>query len=681
MRINTDFNNSIRISAAKTIFAIVINLLYFLFLIFFSFFLFLASLYLSYYFIKSNQINLILISLCLGLIGIGSLIFFFVINLFFSKYTFGNNQEKRIEEDDQPHLWALIAEVANLIECKRPKHLYLTHDYNAFVTNDSIIQSILMPKSKDLYIGIGLLSVLTKSELKAIIAHELAHTSQKSTSLSYYIYMINLTINRSLEEDKISEKIKNKFNEISDFAFIFIFIANLIKTVILRIYMFLTYIGNTNYYNLSRYLEFEADSFSAKIAGSKSCETSMIKSIIGNFTFEQTINFYLMAAKSKQISQNIYLDQFFISSLIAKKYNVPVVLDLPQFTLEILNKIYNSQIDTTDLLASHPSNTERVLRIRSLNQPDKSEIDFPAKNLVINLTELQEEFTSKIFDGELDPDTRTLSNEEFINEYLNSLNQNNYSSIYNNYYDLKDPIKFEMYEINNIALESGFESLFNKEKIELVNKEVELTNDIQQLKYYLSNKANFSTFLYKMKPLEIKEVLPICDKLELELKEVTSRLKFNDIQIFIFFQSKESEKSNTKKLEELYVNYFNFKNDYFYLYNIIHDFYEALNFITKPQKAEDIDRFFQGIVNMEETIKAQMQHVLDNPNIFCTQESYLEEIQVFLESDLIYFYKDKYIDDNIAALQSAIEKLLNINMLTLSDLKRNLLEYQAELLY
>jgi len=60
---------------------------------------------------------------------------------------------------------------------------------NRAVFYDSSILSLFLPVRKKLLIGLGLVSELNLSELKAVLAHEFGHFSQRTMTLGSYVYI------------------------------------------------------------------------------------------------------------------------------------------------------------------------------------------------------------------------------------------------------------------------------------------------------------------------------------------------------------------------------------------------------------------------------------------------------------------------------------------------------------
>lgn len=102
-----------------------------------------------------------------------------------------------VSERDQPQLFALIREVAQSMNTAMPRHVYLIPDVNAFVTE---VGGFMGFGSKRIMgIGLGLLSMETVSELKAVIAHEFGHYVGGDTRIGGLVYRTRLAIGRVLQ--------------------------------------------------------------------------------------------------------------------------------------------------------------------------------------------------------------------------------------------------------------------------------------------------------------------------------------------------------------------------------------------------------------------------------------------------------------------------------------------------
>lgn len=94
----------------------------------------------------------------------------------------------RISDADEPVLMAFIRQVADRVGAPHPRHVYLESRVNAAVVQDVHLASLILPRGRDLVIGLGLVNVLSLDEFKAVIAHEFGHFSQKAMGMGRWVY-------------------------------------------------------------------------------------------------------------------------------------------------------------------------------------------------------------------------------------------------------------------------------------------------------------------------------------------------------------------------------------------------------------------------------------------------------------------------------------------------------------
>jgi Zn-dependent protease with chaperone function len=101
-----------------------------------------------------------------------------------------------LRESDQPALFGLIREVADEAKQAPPKHVYLTLEVNAWVTERGGWMGI--GSRRVMGLGLPLVVGLTVDELRAVLAHEFGHFSGSDTKLGPWIYKTRSAIERSL---------------------------------------------------------------------------------------------------------------------------------------------------------------------------------------------------------------------------------------------------------------------------------------------------------------------------------------------------------------------------------------------------------------------------------------------------------------------------------------------------
>lgn len=102
----------------------------------------------------------------------------------------------RITEQDHPRLFALVKDVGARTGQALPRDVYLVADVNAFVTQRGGIIGLF--SHRVMGIGLPLMSLLSVSELSAVLAHEFGHFYGGDTKLGPWIYKTRGAIVRTV---------------------------------------------------------------------------------------------------------------------------------------------------------------------------------------------------------------------------------------------------------------------------------------------------------------------------------------------------------------------------------------------------------------------------------------------------------------------------------------------------
>ena len=186
---------------------------------------------------------------------------------------------KEIQTADCPELFAVIRELAKSTGNAMPKHVYLSAELNACVFYNSVsLWSILFPTPKNLMIGTGLLHGFSQDELKAILAHEFGHFSQKTMKIGVITSRLMSIIETMVEYagQEIEKAERSKIEKQVWWQRLFYAASGIMSKLNKLTIKFYNSIGN-KYYSLSRYMEFEADSIACRTAGTDVFYSSLCK--------------------------------------------------------------------------------------------------------------------------------------------------------------------------------------------------------------------------------------------------------------------------------------------------------------------------------------------------------------------------------------------------------------------
>jgi len=355
-----------------------------------------------------------------GLVSIGILVLIFLFKFMFSKTKVDLSHLVEITEADEPQLFQMIKETVEEVGTRFPKKVYLSADVNASVFYNSNFWSMFFPIRKNLQIGMGLVNSVTKNELKAILAHEFGHFSQRTMKVGSYVYNVNHIIHNMLYDNDGFNSLVSNWSQVSGIISVFVIgavkIAELIQWILQKVYS----VVNKSYMALSREMEFHADEIAANVTGHQPLKHSLMRLDLADTAFNKTLQHYEGRFAENISTDNLYPQQQFVMEYLAQKAGIPSNNGLPQVHLNENSQLGYSKLVIKNQWASH------------INQQ--------------NLNSFQTAFKSEMDKEQL-------------------------PSFYNGYYESKSPIFFDIEKEATHPNAIQLDHLFSNEKVALVNQQ------------------------------------------------------------------------------------------------------------------------------------------------------------------------------------------------------------------
>lgn len=591
-----------------------------------------------------------------GLAGTGVFVFFFIIKFLFKKHINDRSYLTEIKRSDEPELFKMIDEIVKEAETDFPKKVYLSYDVNASVFYDSSFWSMFYPIKKNLTIGLGLINTSTKQELKAVLSHEFGHFSQRSMKVGSYVYNVNKIIFNLVNDDESYRNSIKKWAGMSGYFSIFaalaLFIAHKIQWILVKMYSFV----NIRHMALSREMEFHADEVAANLAGSLSLEESLLRMELANNSYQNVINFYESRISKNQASRNIYKEQFFVMNFLAKHSELESKYDLPHVKLSESGLFNKSKLNIENQWASHPSNKDRIARLRKLNIVKDAKNE-PAKNLFKDFEKTEIKLTAKLFSNVKYQNGKTdLDFETFMSEFKAQYNRDSFDKIFNSYYDNKNP-DFSVQE-NKVEKHLSFDQLFSKEKVELVYILNALESDKKTIQAIISKEIILKTFDYDGKKYTTGEAGKLIPQIDHSISEIKSQIHQNDSDIYTYFLKSAIAVNRKYKFENIYQSFAAYDNEYEDRFKLYTELANATLFITTRTPFEQINKNFKSLKPIEEKLKSEIVPYLNNTQLTADlAEQTIKDLRYYIEKDLLYFNNDQYIDTNLQLLMTTINTL------------------------
>ncbi len=617
-----------------------------------------------------------------GLASLGLLILIFLIKFIFKSHKIDRSDLVEIKESDEPELFQLIKEIVSEVGTKFPKKVYLSHDVNAAVFYNSSFWSMIFPVRKNLLIGMGLINTVSIVELKAILAHEFGHFSQRTMKVGSYVYNVNHVIYNLLFENDSFGNLVQKWASISGYVFIFVRIAVEIIKCIQWILQKMYNVVNINYLGLSREMEFHADEVAACITGPTALRDSLLRLNLAEHSYHSVMKFYESKFDENLKSENIYKNQFFVMNFLAKENEMYFKNDLPIVSIDELNKFNKSKLVIKDQWASHPSIEERIKRLDKKFKPNAESKDSPCIYSFNNIDSLQIKLNNQFFSTvKFTGDIKNLSNGDFEKKYLDNYQSNTFDKVYNGYYDDKNPSHFELDKISSNYNLKNSNDLFSDKKIDLVYTSIALKSDIELLKQISNKEYPINSYDYDGKRYKRKESSQLIEKLKAELAAINEDIRKNDLEIYLHFKSTENSEGDVSKLDELYADFMKIDSEYENKLKPYFKLNEAAQFLNFVTPVEEIESNFLRIRIIEKELKLGITELMEDNNCLAEMKDIVKEnFTKYLSKDWEYFGNENYYDENLHILFNASNDFYVLVSNAHFMAKKNLLDYQAKLI-
>lgn len=619
-----------------------------------------------------------------GLASSGILVLIFLLKFLFTSHHTDRSHFLEITRSDEPQLFAMIDEIVAEVQTGFPKKVYLSTDVNAAVFYDSGVWSMFFPVEKNLQIGLGLINTVSKLELKAILAHEFGHFSQRTMKVGSYVYNVNKVIFNMLYDNDSYDKLIQRWSSITNFFSFFVGLAVKIITGIQWVLKKLYVIVNKNYLGLSREMEFHADEIAANVTGFEPLKSSLLRMSLADYSFDSVLNFYNAKITDRIISDNLYRDQLYVLGLLAERSNFPVRNGLPDISLEEQSKFDKSKLVIKDQWASHPGMRERIERLEQTNIRFGSQEDYPANNIFTDIERLQKALTENIFRGVAYAGaTQLISFEDFRSAYRNDIESNSFSTIYNGYYDQKNPLLSEPDNIPQDLNDRAFDELFSDTQVDLLYTGIALQSDIEILRNISDKRIDVKTFDYDGIKYSRKDSGALLQRLEADLAKVNEAIEKNDVEIFKFFKHLEyGQKDTSAKLALLYRELFEFDQLFDSRYQVYVKLSNDLQFINVTTPLEQISTNLLHLRPLEEALATEIRNILADPRYDAAITNEIREsLENYISKQWIYFNGHQYNDQNLNVLFSAMNNYAFLLSRVYFLLKKELLSYQESLLH
>ncbi len=314
----------------------------------------------------SGFVMLILLGVYLGVIALCMMFGLFLVKFIFTRLNVEEEGKILVKEPDCPLIFELIRNVAKDTKCQMPHKVYLSADINACVYFNTTFWSMFFPVRKNLVLGAGLFANTSTEEIKGILAHEFGHFSQDSMKISSVVYTANIVMGNLVYGEDAWDRWVDRWSHFGWSPFAVFGILTRFFTIKVRLLLQAIYrYVNIAYRELSRQMEYDADSIACKVVGKAVLASSFYKTTV---LMQCSSNTHVAMVRLAETAKKA--DPFEVLELLAQiksneEERTIVATELLQTEVKTTDEPI-ARFSCEDVWDSHPSDKERILHLPNI---------------------------------------------------------------------------------------------------------------------------------------------------------------------------------------------------------------------------------------------------------------------------------------------------------------------------
>ena len=319
-----------------------------------------------------------------------------ILTLFLLKplLAFGSRNEAEIVlvPSQQPHFFKFVYRVCDAVGAPRPSIVKINNEVNASAGFYQGMRSFFSRKLV-LTVGLPLVAGLDTRQLAGVLAHEFGHFSQGAgMRTTHIIRRVNHWFAVAVyRRDRLDEWLDHNAESEYSAVKIALQVTRLLVLVTRRVLWVLMLLGNVIGAWISRQMEFDADRYEARLAGSENFKRT-------------TLQLARLDLAYAEVTRNINLawedHQRLVNDLSAA-----VVYAMAQQPKNIEEKIEkNMELERSERFDTHPSDIERIENAMLEEAEGIFQVELPAHALMTGLAELSGDATYRYYRRQLQLD-------------------------------------------------------------------------------------------------------------------------------------------------------------------------------------------------------------------------------------------------------------------------------------
>ena len=313
----------------------------------------------------------------------GAILVFFMFKPLFAR-PLKRGQPRSLDRNQEPLLFAFVDRVCEVVGAPTPSRIDVDCDVNA---SASFRRGVLSMLGSDLVLTIGLplAAGLNTRQFAGVLAHEFGHFSQGAgMRLSYLVRSVSFWLTRVVyERDDWDARLIAWSQEVDIRLGVIFYMARLFVWLTRKILWCLMMIGHLISGILLREMEFNADCYEIRLAGSD--------------CFESTTR---QMALLNAATQGAFADlgEFASEGRLGDDLPRLIVANARQVTAEGL-RLINEQVDEekAGIFSTHPSSRDRIAQAREEAAPGVFHLELPTASLFRDFSALSRTCTFDLY--------------------------------------------------------------------------------------------------------------------------------------------------------------------------------------------------------------------------------------------------------------------------------------------
>lgn len=294
----------------------------------------------------------------------------------------------------EPILFAFVKRICEAVRAPVPKRIDVDCDVNASASFRRGTRSMIAGNDLVLTIGMPLVAGMSMRQFGGVLAHEFGHFSQGAgMRLSYIVRVISMWFTRVVYgRDEMDESLRSAAGRMDIRIGWVFYVALLCVWLTRRILWVLMMVGHLISSFLLRQMEFDADRYEARLAGSETFESTCRRLREVGMAFQSSVGSMQESLDDKRLGDDL-------PKLLSSR--------LGHITPEIAKAIHEQSSESkTNWLDTHPCDSERIASAYKEASEGIFQLERPASDLFCNYDALSKNVTWDFYRHSLGPDVK-----------------------------------------------------------------------------------------------------------------------------------------------------------------------------------------------------------------------------------------------------------------------------------